>query len=59
VALGDEPIANIRRNALAAGQSARGRGAAPEISIANIPAESPFASRLTKVSDVAVETASA
>ena len=56
VALGDEPVATIRRNALAATQTARGRGAAPEISIANIPRESPFASRLVKVSDVTMET---
>lgn len=57
VALGDEPVATIRRNALAAGQTARGgRGGAPEISIANIPRDSPFAARLAKVSDVTVET---
>jgi len=57
IALGDEPIATIRRNALAVPQAARGRGAAPEISIANIPRDSPFAARLLKVSDVTVETA--
>ncbi len=57
IALGDEPIATIRRNALAASQPARGRGAAPEISTANIPSESPFADRLTSVPDVTVETA--
>jgi len=57
VALGDEPIATIRRNATAAAQSARGRGGAPEISIANIPKDSPFTGRLTKVSDVTIETA--
>jgi len=58
-ALGDEPIATIRRNALAATQVAqgRGRGAAPEISTANIPKDSPFAARLTTVPDVTVETA--
>jgi DUF1680 family protein len=56
IALGDEPIATIRRNALAVPQAARGRGAAPEISIANIPRESPFAARLIKVSDITVET---
>ena len=57
VALGDEPVATIRRNALAAGQTARGgRGGAPEISLANIPKDSPFAARLSKVSDVTVET---
>ena len=59
VALGDEPIATIRRNALAAPaapQQARGRGAAPEISTANIPRESPFAATLVKVSNITVET---
>lgn len=58
IALGDEPIATIRRNALAATQSARGRGrgAPPEISTANIPRESPFAARLITVSDVTVDT---
>ena len=56
IALGDEPIATIRRNALAVPQAARGRGAAPEISTANIPKDSPFASRLVKVPDVTVET---
>ena len=56
IALGDEPIAAIRRNALAVTQTARGRGAAPEISIADIPRESPFASRMTNVRDVTVET---
>jgi hypothetical protein len=58
VALGDEPIAAIRRNALAATQSARGRGrgAPPEISTADIPAVSPFAARLVTVPDVTVET---
>src|SRR6185503_6640767 len=49
----------IRRNALAAAaapQQARGRGAAPEISTANIPRESPFAATLVKVSNISVET---
>jgi uncharacterized protein len=57
-ALGDEPVATIRRNALAAAQpgQGRGRGAAPEISTANIPKESPFAARLINVPDVTVET---
>ncbi len=56
IALGDEPIAAIRRNAMPSAQSARGRGAAPEISTANIPRESPFATRLTNVSDITVNT---
>jgi DUF1680 family protein len=58
IALGDEPVATIRRNALAVTQTAaaRGRGAAPEISTANIPRESPFAARLIAVPNVTVET---
>lgn len=59
IALGDEPIATIRRNAIAATQTAqgRGRGGAPaEISTANIPRESPFAARLVTVPDITVET---
>ena len=59
IALGDEPVATIRRNALAAppdGARPR-RGAAPEISTADIPRESPFAARLTSVPDITVETA--
>ena len=56
VAIGDEPVATIRRNALAVPQTARGRGAAPEISTANIPSDSPFAGRIVSVSDVTVET---
>lgn len=59
IALGDEPIATIRRNAIAATQTAqgRGRGGAPaEISTANIPRESPFAARLVTVPDVTVDT---
>jgi DUF1680 family protein len=59
IALGDEPVATIRRNALAsAAQPApgRGRGAAPEISAANIPSVSPFAARLVAVPDISVET---
>jgi len=59
IALGDEPVATIRRNALAATQVAqgRGRGAAPAvISTANIPTESPFAARLVTVPDITVNT---
>jgi DUF1680 family protein len=57
IALGDEAIATIRRNALVTAQPTRGRGQAqPEISTASIPRESPFAARLTGVSDVTVET---
>jgi len=58
IALGDEPVATIRRNAIAATQVAQGRrgGAAPEISTANIPATSPFAARLITVPDITVNT---
>lgn len=61
IALGDEPVATIRRNALAATQVAqdRGRGRAgapPEISTANIPTTSPFAARLITVPDITVNT---
>jgi DUF1680 family protein len=56
IALGDEPVATIRRNAMPSTTQAGRRGAAPEISIANIPRESPFAARLTNVPDVRVET---
>lgn len=57
IALGDEPVAAIRRNAMPAAQQARGgRGATPEISIADIPRESPFAARLMNVPDVTVDT---
>lgn len=58
VALTDEQIATIRRNAVSRLQtSSRGRGpAAPVISTENIPRESPFASRLSHVPDVTVNT---
>jgi DUF1680 family protein len=57
VALGEEPIATIRRNALADARSAaRGRPTPPEISTANIPREAPFASRVTSVPDITAET---
>ncbi len=57
IALTDEQVSTIRRNALSARQITRGRGApAPEISTAAIPRESPFASRLAHVPDIKVET---
>lgn len=56
IVLGDEPVATIRRNALAAAQPARGRPTPPEMSTADIPRESPLASRLVAVPDVNVET---
>jgi len=56
IALGDEPVATIRRNALTAAQPARGRTPPPEISTADIPRESPLAATLTNVPDISVET---
>lgn len=61
IALGDEPVATIRRNALAATQVAQGRGrgragAPPAVSTANIPTTSPFAARLIAVPDITVNT---
>lgn len=58
VALGDGPVAAIRRAALPSPQTgARGRGnAPPEISTANIPKDSPFASRVVNVPDITVQT---
>ncbi|MBX7187752.1 MAG: glycoside hydrolase family 127 protein [Vicinamibacteria bacterium] len=56
VALGDEPVATIRRNVLAAAQPARGRPTPPEISTADIPREAPIASSLVNVPDISVET---
>ncbi|HQZ15908.1 MAG TPA: glycoside hydrolase family 127 protein [Vicinamibacteria bacterium] len=56
IVLGDEPVAAISRNALAAAQPARGRPTPPEISTADIPRESPIASSLVSVPDLSVET---
>lgn len=56
VVLDDGQIATIRQNALAAAAPARGRPAPPEISIADIPRESPFEGTLVNVPDVTVET---
>jgi DUF1680 family protein len=57
IALTDQQVGAIRRNALSGRQSTGRRGApAPVISTAAIPKESPFASRLTHVPDVTVET---
>jgi uncharacterized protein len=56
IALSDEQVSTIRRNGLA-GRQMTGRGApAPEISTAAIPRESPFASRLSGVPDITIET---
>jgi DUF1680 family protein len=56
IVLGDEPVATIRRNALAAASPARARPTPPEISTADIPRESPIASTLVNVPDISVET---
>lgn len=56
IVLGDEQVATIRRNALASVQSPRDRTTPPEISTASIPQESPFATQLTSVPNVTVET---
>lgn len=57
VALGDGPVATIYRNAQATSAApARGRPAPPEISVADIPRESPLASRIKSVPEIRVET---
>jgi DUF1680 family protein len=58
IALGDDAIATIHRNALAAAPPAQGRTRRqqPEISTADIPSDSPFAARLTGVPGITVET---
>jgi DUF1680 family protein len=57
IALVEQQAATIRANALAVGPSpARGRDTPPSISTAAIPRESPLASRVSKVSDITVET---
>lgn len=56
IALNDQQVSTIHRNAGARRTTSAGRGAAPEISTAAIPKESPFAARLSHVPDVTVET---
>jgi DUF1680 family protein len=61
IALTDQQVTTIQANALAARQQAAGGGGRrgtppPVISTAAIPKESPFASRLSGVPDVTVET---
>ena len=57
IALIDEQVATIRRNALAGGPTSTRRGPpAPEISTAAIPQESPLAARLSHVPDITVHT---
>ena len=57
IALTEQQVATIRTNGLTGRQTTRGRGTPPpEISTANIPKDSPFASRLASVPDITVET---
>jgi len=58
IALTDQQATTIHQNALAASPQAgnRGRGAAPVISTANIPKDSPLATKLAQVPDVTVQT---
>ena len=57
IALNEQQVAAIRNNALAVRQTTGRRGSpAPEISTAAIPADSPFASRLSHVPDITVQT---
>ncbi|MCL4845771.1 MAG: glycoside hydrolase family 127 protein [Acidobacteria bacterium] len=56
IALGEDSVATIRRNALATTRTTRAREAPPEISTANIPGDSPLATRLTNVADITVQT---
>ncbi|MEO7910040.1 MAG: LamG-like jellyroll fold domain-containing protein [Roseiflexaceae bacterium] len=57
IALTDQQVATIRTNGLPGRQNTRGRGTPPpEISTADIPRESPLASQLASVPDVAVQT---
>ena len=57
VALSDQQVATIRTNSTPGRRTTRGRGTPPpEISTANIPAESPLATLITNVPDVKVET---
>lgn len=56
IVLGDEQVAAIHRNALAAAQPPPGRPTPPEITAANIPRDSPFAAEITHVPDITVET---
>jgi DUF1680 family protein len=56
IALTDQQVATIRTNALARQQTNAGRPAAPVISTAGIPEESPLATVLEQVPDVTVQT---
>lgn len=56
IALTDEAVATIRRNALVSAQPARVRPTPPEVSTADIPRDAPFASDIISVPDVTVET---
>ena len=58
IALTDEQVMTIRRNAQPGARTTRGRGTPPpEISTAGIPSESPLAALLSNVPDITVETA--
>ena len=57
VALTDQQVATIRTNSMPGRRTTRGRGTPPpEISTANIPTEAPYASELSHVSDITVQT---
>jgi len=58
VALTEQQVATIRKNALSGRQAGGGRGAqaAPVISTAAIPKDSPLASQLERVPDIKAET---
>jgi hypothetical protein len=57
IALSDQQVMTIRRNAQPGQRTTRGRGAPPpEISTAGIPSESPLAAHLSHVPDITVET---
>jgi DUF1680 family protein len=58
VALAEQQVASIRNNAISGRGSGSGRGApaAPVISTAAIPQESPLASQLERVPDITAET---
>jgi uncharacterized protein len=57
IALSDQQVATIRTNGRPGRLTTRGRGTPPpEISTANIPAESPLAAQLSRVPDITVDT---
>ncbi len=56
IALTDQQVMTIRTNAMASRPTTAARAPAPEISIANIPLESPIASAIAGVPDITVNT---